>query len=388
MNKLKAYKYRLLPNKTQEVLLSKTFGCVRYVWNHNVATFNSYDLLENPKPKYKTSTELRNEMEWMREVSAAAIQQKEIDFKEFKKQRFLNSRKKSIGNPRFKSKSNKQSFRLPNQKFSVNGNKIKLEKIGRIKFVIDRLLPKGKLMSVTVSKNPSGEYYASILMETEIEELNKTNKYVGIDVGLKEFATTSDNISISNPRYFRESQSKLRTLQKHLSRKKKGSNRRKLAVMKLAKLHQHISNQRDYFLHSHTTKLINEYDVIIVEDLNVSGMIKNKKLAKSISDVSWSKFFTMLTYKCVWYGKTLIKINRFEPTSKKCSNCGWIKHDLTLKDRIFECQSCSLSIDRDLNAALNIKSAGADSDYNQTPRESETTCGISRRSVNNFINLP
>lgn len=388
MNKLKSYKYRLLPNKTQEGLLIKTFGCARYVWNRNVATFNSYDKETNPNPIFKTSTELRSEMEWMKEVSAAAIQQKEIDFKEFKKQRFSKSRKKSIGNPCFKSKSNKQSFRLPNQKFSVNGNKIRLEKIGHVKFAIDRLLPQGKLMSVTVSKNPSGEYYASILIETEIQKLNKTNKSVGIDVGLKEFATTSDNISISNPRYFRESQSKLRTLQKHLSRKKKGSNRRKLAAKKVAKLHQTIRNQREYFLHKHSTNLVRNYDVIVVEDLNVYRMIKNRKLAKSISDVSWAKFFSMLQYKSDWYGKTLIKINRFEPTSKKCSNCGWIKHDLTLKDRTFECQSCSLSIDRDLNAALNIKSVGVDSDYNQTPRESETTCGISQRSVNNFINLP
>lgn len=372
MNKLKAYKYRLLPNKTQEVLLNKTFGCVRYSWNQNVATFNSYNKDNNHSPIFKTSTELRNELEWMKEVSAAAIQQKEIDFKEYKKQRFSNNRKKSIGNPVFKSKSNRQSFRLPNQKFSINNNRIRLEKIGYVKFIIDRELPQGKLMSVTISKNPSGEYYASILIETEIKELPKTNKSVGIDVGLKEFITTSDNISISNPRYFRESQSELKKLQQHLSRKKKGSNRRNKARLKVAKLHQKITNQRDWFLHNESINLVRNYDVIIIEDLNVAGMVKNRKLAKSISDVSFSKFFSMLTYKSDWYGKSLVKINRFEPTSKKCSSCGWIKKDLTLKDREFNCENCGLIIDRDYNASLNIHSVGVNAELNQTPRESKT----------------
>ena len=181
--KLKSYKFRLYPNKKQEVLLNKTFGCVRYAWNQNVANFNTYDKETNPKPIFKTSTELRNEIDWMTEVSAAAIQQKEIDFKEFKKQLFNTKRKSKLGFPKFKKKSNRQSYRLPNQKFKVLKNKIQLEKIGKIKMVIDRNLPNCKFMSVTISKNPSGEYYASVLIEQEIKHKPKTNREVGLIFG-------------------------------------------------------------------------------------------------------------------------------------------------------------------------------------------------------------
>ena len=152
-------------------------------------------------------------------------------------------------------------------------------------------------------------------------------------------------------------------------------------------MHQKINNQRDWFLHNESIKLVRLYDVIVIEDLNVNGMVKNRKLSKSISDASFSKFFTMLNYKADWYGKSILKIGRFEPTSKKCSSCGWIKKDLTLKDRTFNCENCNLTIDRDYNAALNIKSAGVDSDYNQTPRENKTSNSNSQRSVDNFISL-
>lgn len=180
MNRLKAYKFRLYPNATQEVLLNKTFGCVRYAWNQNVADFLTYDKETNPKPIFKTSTELRSEVEWMKEVSASAIQQKEIDFKEFKSQLFNTKRKTKLGFPKFKKKSNKQSYRLPNQKFKVIGNIIQLEKIGKIKFIKDREFPEFyKFLSVTVSKNQSGQYFISILVEQEIKHKPKTNKEVG-----------------------------------------------------------------------------------------------------------------------------------------------------------------------------------------------------------------
>ena len=181
MNKLKAYKFRLYPNATQEVLLNKTFGCVRYSWNQNVANFLTYDKETNPKPVFKTSTELRNEVDWMQEVSAAAIQQKEIDFKEFKKQLFNTKRKTNLGFPKFKKKSNRQSYRLPNQKFKLIGNKIQLEKIGKIKFVKDRAFPEFfKYLSVTISRNASGQYYISVLIEQEVNHKPKTNKECGI----------------------------------------------------------------------------------------------------------------------------------------------------------------------------------------------------------------
>jgi len=360
VNKLIAYKYRIYPNVKQQILLAKTFGCVRYFWNKQVEIFNTYDKVNNPSPKFCTSTETRNVTEWMKEVSAAAIQQKEIDFKEFKKQLFSKTRKKKIGRPNFKKKSNRQSFRLPNQKFSISENKIRLEKIGWIKLVIDREIPIGKLMSVTVSKNPSGQYFASVLVEKTIQPLVKTGYNVGIDVGLKEFLVQSDGIVVANPRYFRESQTRLKKIQQYHSRKVKGSHRRSKSRIKVAKLHQKISNQRSWFLHNESMRIVRDYDIIAIEDLAVANMVKNHKLAKSISDVSWSEFFKQLKYKADWYGKEVVEVNRFFASSKLCSVCGWKNVDLTLKDRMFRCPVCGLEIDRDSNASINIKALGVD----------------------------
>lgn len=377
MNRLVAYKYRLYPNKTQQTLLNKTMGCVRFFYNQQVATFRTYDKETNPKPEFKTSTELRNEIEWMKEVSAAAIQQKEMDFKEYKKQLFSKSRKKKIGFPKFKKKSNRQSFRLPNQKFKVIGNKIQLEKIGKVKMVVDRELPEGKLMSVTVSKNPSGQYFASILIETEINYKPITNKEVGIDLGIKTFATQSDGIEIANPKFLNKNQVKLRRMQQHLSRKQKGSNRRNKCRLKIARLHQKVTNQRDWFLHNYSTSLINNYDRIYIEDLNVSGMVKNHCLAGAISDVGWSKFTSMLIYKSDWYGKDVVKVDRFFASSKTCS-CGVKNDDLKLSDREWVCTSCGSINQRDLLAANNILKEGRRSLGDITDAEAEVTKPVKR----------
>lgn len=236
MNKFVSYKYRLCPNKTQATLLNKTMGCVRFVWNCNVAIFNSYDKETNLTPIFKTSTELRKEYQWLKEVSAAAIQQKEMDFKEFKKQRFSNNRKKKMGNPSFKKKGHRDSFRLPNQKFKILDNKIHLEKIGKVKMIIDRELPIGKLMSVTISKNPSGQYFASILINTEKQPLPKTNKSVGIDLGLKAFIVTSDNEIVNNPRYFRKNQSKLKKNTTTFIKKKERKQQKKQGKIESCKI--------------------------------------------------------------------------------------------------------------------------------------------------------
>lgn len=377
MNRLAAYKYRLYPNKTQQISLNKTMGSVRFYWNQQVATFKAYDKETNPKPEFKTSTKLRNEIEWMKEVSAAAIQQKEIDFKEYKKQLFSKSRKKKIGFPSFKKKNNRQSFRLPNQKFKVIGNKIQLEKIGKVKMVVDRELPEGKLMSVTVSKNPSGQYFASILIETEINYKPITNKEVGIDLGIKTFSTQSDGVEISNPKFLRKNQAKLHRMQQHLSRKQKGSNRRNRCRVKIARLYQKVTNQRDWFLHNYSTSLINNYDRIYIEDLNVSGMVKNHCLAGAISDVGWSKFITMLTYKAEWYGKDVVKVNRFYPSSKTCE-CGVRNDNLKLSDREWVCEACGLVNQRDLLAANNILKEGRRSLGDITDAEAEVTKPVKR----------
>ncbi|MDP3837645.1 MAG: transposase, partial [Methylococcales bacterium] len=225
---LKAFKYRLYPTVQQQILLNKTFGCVRVVWNYNVEVFNKFDknLTEQEQPL--CTTQLKKQFEWMNEVSAAALQQKEMDFKVFKKNYFSKSRKKKIGSPCFKNRDSHQSYRLPNQKFTLNNSSIRLEKIGKVKLIVDRAVPVGcKFMSVTVSKNVCGQFFASVLVEMEIIHKPKTGQAIGLDIGIKTFLTGSDSLTVENPTYFRESQAELRQAQQHLSRKKKGSVRRK-----------------------------------------------------------------------------------------------------------------------------------------------------------------
>lgn len=369
----KAFKYRIYPNKSQKELLSKTFGCIRVIWNANVESFNSYDKDNKPKPKIITKSDLVIDRPWLNEVSAAAIQQKVRDFQETSKQFFSKTRKKKINRPSFKKKSGNQSYRLPNQKFSINGNKIRLEKIGWVKMSVDRIIPdNSKILSCTISKNCCNQYFVSVSVDTVIYHKPKTGKSVGVDLGLKSFATLSDNIVIDNIKFFREKQSEIIKIQKHLSRKKKGSNRYKKNKFRIAGLHNKIANKRNDFLHNVTTLLVNNYDVICIEDLNVSGMLSNHKLAKAISDTSFSMFRSMLEYKCNWYGKELVVIDRFFPSSKTCSKCGWKKEDLTLSNRVFKCENCGIEIDRDLNAAINIERVGVDILYNRTQRDEIT----------------
>ena len=369
----KAFKYRIYPNKSQQILFAKTFGCVRVIWNANVESFNSYDKDANPKPKIITKSDLITDKPWLNEISAAAIQQKIRDFQETSKQFFSKTRKKRIGRPSFKKKSGIQSYRLPNQKFSLGDNKIRLEKIGWVKMRVDRAIPdEPKILSCTISMNCCGQYFVSVLVETLILHKHKTGKMVGIDLGLKSFATLSGSIVIDNIKFFREKQSEIVKIQRHLSRKKKGSNRYRKNKLRIARLHNKIANKRNYFLHSVTTYLADNYDVICIEDLNVSGMLSNHKLAKAISDTSFYQFRSMLEYKCNWYGKELVVIDRFYPSSKTCSKCGWKKEDLTLSDRVFKCENCGMEIDRDLNAAINIKRVGVDILYNRTQRDEVT----------------
>lgn len=369
----KAFKYRIYPNKSQKGLLSKTFGCIRVIWNANVESFNSYDKDSNPKPKIIIKSDLIIDKPWLNEISAAAIQQKIRDFQEITNQFFSKTRKKKIGRPSFKKKSGNQSYRLPNQKFSLKDNKIRLEKIGWVKISIDRNIPdNSKMLSCTISMNCCGQYFVSILVDVVIPNKGKTGKSVGIDLGLKSFATLSDGVVIDNIKFFREKQSEIAKIQRHLSRKNKGSNRHRKNKIKIARLYNKIANRRNNFLHNVTTSLVNNYDVICIEDLNVSGMLSNHKLAKAISDTSFSMFRSMLEYKCNWYGKELVVIDRFYPSSKTCSKCGWKKEDLTLSDRVFKCENCGIEIDRDLNAAINIQRVGVDILYNRMQRDEVT----------------
>ena len=291
----------------------------------------------------------------------------------------------------------KNMFKPKNKK---DQNKLQLEKIGKVKMTIDRELPIGKLMSITVTKNPSGQYFASILIETEINHKPKTNKEVGIDLGIKTFSTQSDGIEINNPKFLNKNQVKLCGLQQHFSRKMKGSNRRNKCRLKIAKLHQKITNQRDWFLHNYSTQLINNYDKIYIEDLNVAGMSSRCRpkqdekgnylpngqsaksgLNKSINDASWSKFTSMLIYKADWFGKDVVKVNRFYASSKTCE-CGVKNTNLKLSDREWTCQSCGLVNQRDLLAANNILKEGRRSLGDITDAETEVTKSVKRLKLN------
>lgn len=357
MKQLKAYKFRIYPSKEQKILLSKTFGCVRFVWNKLVENFNNKD---DSIVTEKTLKE-QEEFNFLKEVSASTLQQKRRDFDEFKNQYFSKKRKTKLGRPSFKKKSNKQSFRLPNQKFKLDQEQslVRLEKLGWLKIVLDRSIPEdANFRSITVSKTPTGNYFVSILVEQELKPMPSTGKVVGIDLGLKDLFILSNGQVINNPKWFRENQSKLKRNQKHLSRKNKGSNRYNKQRIKVARVHEKIANLRSYFLHNISTEIVREFDLIVLEDLNVSGMLKNRKLAKSISDASWTNFVSMLEYKCNWYGKTLIKIDRFFPSSKTCSNCGHKEDKMPLNIREWNCPNCGSKHDRDLNAAINILKKG------------------------------
>ena len=360
---LKAFKFRLYPTSDQENLLNKTFGCVRFVWNQLTENFNSWNPITNPKPEPLNEKLLKDnpEFEWLNEVSAATLQQKRIDFDETKKQFFNRNRKTKIGRPKFKSRKNRQSFRLPNQKFKLDQEQslIRLEKIGHVKIVLDRMIPDcANYRSVTISKDPSGKFYVSILVQININPKPLTGKMVGIDLGLKDLFILSDGSKIDNPKWFHENQMKLKKAQQHLSRKQPRSNRRNKQRIKVAKVHEKIKFQRNHFLHEVSTNLVTNYDVICVEDLNVSGMMKNHKLAKAIQNASWSSFVSMLDYKCNWYGKTLVKIDRWYPSSKTCSSCGSKVESMSLDVREWTCPDCGIHHDRDINAARNILQKG------------------------------
>jgi putative transposase len=354
----KAFKYRLSPNQEQTTLLNKHMGCTRFVYNwalerkvkaysESKTKLSCFDLQADLK-------QLKIENDWLKEVNSQSLQQS-ISHLDAAFSRFFKMKK---GFPNFKKKSRRQSFTCPQFcKVDLDAESISIPKMLNIKAIISRRF-EGTVKSVTVSKTPSGKFFASVLIEVAVDLPTKPTPSeataVGIDLGIKDFCTLSTGEKVANPRILRNKLDKLKTLQKRLSRKVKGSKRRDKARVKVARLHEKISNKRLDFLHKLSTKLVRENQTICLEDLNVAGMQKNHCLAQAISDVSWSKFVELLTYKCDWYGKNLLKIGRFEPSSKMCS-CGVINSSLTLKDREWTCSACGTIHDRDILAANNIK---------------------------------
>ena len=357
---LVAYKYRLYPEEEQREMFLKHFGACRFVYNWSLEQkINAYETDKTSLSCYdlnKLLPNLKKENEWLKEVNAQSLQQtqKHLD------SAFTRFFREKKGFPKFKSRKNPvQSFSVPqNYKVDFDNNRVRLPKIGWIKTKLSKTF-EGILKTATVSMTVTGKFFISILVEDERDNPRKEpfghDTTIGIDVGVKHFATLSDGTKIDNPTFLKNNLQRLKVLQRRLSRKQKGSKNRDKARKKVALQHEKIANQRKDFLHKLTTKLVRENQAIAVETLNVSGMMKNHHLAQAIGDVSWYEFTRQLEYKCEWYGKTLLHIGRFEPSSKICNVCGSINHNLKLSDREWACTGYGALHDRDVNAAINIK---------------------------------
>ena len=359
---LKAYKYRIYPNKEQEILIQKTFGCTRFVYNkylaERISAYESNLKSLNYNDNAKSLTELKKELDWLKEVDSSCLQQSLKDLDQAYKNFFRGVKLgQNIGFPKFKSKkNNRKSYRsqYTNGNIQVHSNKIKLPKLGLVKAKVHRDFI-GKIKSATISQVPSGKYFVSILVDTENIQLPKNDNKVGIDLGLKDYAITSDGEVFENPKWLRKSLNKLKKEQHKLSRKKKGSNNRRKQRIKVAKIHEKITNQRKDYLHKLSCHITNENQVIVIEDLKVRNMMKNEKLSRAIGEVGWYEFRTMLQYKCDWKGRELIIAPTNYASSQLCSNCG--NKSSQTKDldcRTYVCPVCGLKIDRDINASKNL----------------------------------
>lgn len=354
----RAFRYRIYPNKAQRAALAIQFGHARYVFNWGLATRKEYYEQHGKGLSYADTTALLRDLKrtedhsWLRDADSQVLQQKLKDLD----RAYKNFFEKRAKYPRFKSRHDQQAIRYP-QRFSFNGKRIYLPKVGWVRAVFHRSM-EGTPKNVTVSRTKSGEFYASVQCEMEVELPEHNGRpAVGVDVGLKHFAVLSTGEKIEHPQYLRRSERKLKRLQRRLSRKQKGGANRNKARVSVARQHRRVARQREDFLDKLSHRLVNEHGVVRLEDLNVQGMVKNHSLAKSISDSGWGAFRRMCEYKAPWHGSGVEKIGRFFPSSKTCHVCGLVNESLKLHHRFWTCEGCGSEHDRDHNAAINIELA-------------------------------
>jgi len=388
---LKSIKFRIYPDSIQIEQLENQFGCSRFIYNWAL-DYSNWEYKNNKTRTFKKDwkillPKLKEWLPWLKTTNSQSLQEELIHL-EIAYKRFF---KKQGNYPNFKSKYDNQSFSVP-QHFKLENGLLSIPKIKNIKIIVSKQIG-GILRSITISKTKTNKYFASVLYDTGLDApilpVPDKDKALGIDLGIKHFMILDTGYKINNPKFLERTSKKLRLLSKSLSRKQKSSKNRYKAKMKLALYHEIISNKRNDFIHKITNSIVckkQEINTICVENLNVKNMLKNRKLAKSISSVSWGETLRQLKYKCLWFGMNLLQCDAFDPTSRLCNNCKYKNNDLLLSDRYWTCNNCNTKHDRDINASKNIKDFAFKKLY---PRDNGNFKSVEMKAlveVNNIVN--